>query len=95
MGLSIHIPAILAPLANDERVIDIALFGVGETVGTAVRSLTERYPALAPRLVDEGGDQYPFVAIYLNDEDIRFVGGFETAVRDGDELSIVPAVAGG
>ena len=95
MGVSIHIPAILAPLANDERVIDIPLFGVGETVGTAVRSLTERYPGLAPRLVDEHGDQYPFVAIYLNDEDIRFVGGFETAVRDGDELSIVPAVAGG
>ena len=95
MAVSIHLPAILAPLADDERVIDIALLGLQDTVGSAVRSLTERYPGLAPRLVDERGDQYPFVAIYLNDEDIRFVGGFDTAVRDGDELSIVPAVAGG
>jgi molybdopterin synthase sulfur carrier subunit len=91
MAVSIHLPAILAPLANGTRVVDID----GLTVGAAVQALTQRYPALAPRLVDDHGDQYPFVSIYLNDDDIRLVGGFDAAVRDGDELSIVPAVAGG
>ncbi len=91
MAVSIHLPAILAPLANGTRVVDID----GSTVGAAVQALTQRFPALAPRLIDERGDQYPFVAIYLNDDDIRFVGGFDATVRDGDELAIVPAVAGG
>lgn len=91
MAVSIHLPAILAPLANGTRVVDID----GPTVGAAVQALTQRYPALAPRLIDERGEQYPFVAIYLNDDDIRFVGGFDATVRDGDELAIVPAVAGG
>ena len=91
MAVSIHLPAILAPLAEGTRVVDID----GPTVGAAVQALTQRYPALAPRLIDERGEQYPFVAIYLNDDDIRFVGGFAAAVRDGDELAIVPAVAGG
>jgi molybdopterin converting factor small subunit len=91
MAISIHLPAILAPLANGTRVVDID----GPTVGAAVQALTQRYPALAPRLIDERGEQYPFVAIYLNDDDIRLVGGFAATVRDGDELAIVPAVAGG
>jgi molybdopterin converting factor small subunit len=54
-----------------------------------------RFPALAPRLRDENGAPYPFVTIYLNDEDIRFLGGFTAPVQPGDELSVVPAVAGG
>jgi molybdopterin converting factor small subunit len=91
MAISVHLPAILAPLANGTRVVDID----GPTVGAAVQALTQRYPALAPRLIDERGEQYPFVAIYLNDDDIRLVGGFAATVRDGDELAIVPAVAGG
>lgn len=91
MAVSIHLPAILAPLAGGTRQVDLD----GATVGAAVQALTARYPALAPRLIDEHGDQYPFVAIYLNDDDIRFVGGFKAALRDGDELAIVPAVAGG
>ena len=91
MPVSISLPAILAPLAGGTRVVELD----GATVGTAVQALTARYPALTPRILDESGDQYPFVAIYLNDDDIRFLSGFETAVQDGDELSIVPAVAGG
>jgi len=91
MAVSIHLPAILAPLADGARVVDLD----GPTVGAAVQALTDRYPRLAPRLIDERGEQYPFVAIYLNDDDIRLVGGFDATVQDGDELSIVPAVAGG
>ncbi len=93
MAVSIHLPAILAPLADGKRVVDVGSSEGHRTVGAAVRELTRRYPGLAPRLVDERGLQYPFVAIYLND--IRFDDGFDTVVRDGDELAIVPAVAGG
>ena len=57
--------------------------------------VTRRFPSLATRLVDDAGQPYPFVTYYLNDEDIRFTGGFAAVVHDGDELTIVSAVAGG
>jgi molybdopterin synthase sulfur carrier subunit len=93
MAVAVHLPAILAPLAEGARVV--AVDGAAKTVGAALAALTQRYPALTSRLVDERGEQYPFVAIYRNDDDIRFLGGFAADLRDGDELAIVPAVAGG
>jgi molybdopterin synthase sulfur carrier subunit len=90
MPITLHLPTVLAKLA-DGRVIDAE----GETVGEVVADVVARFPALAPRLRDERGEPYPFVTFYLNDEDIRFHGSFGTPVRDGDELTIVPAIAGG
>lgn len=91
MPLTISLPSVLARLADGNR----ALPAAGATVGEAVADLTSRFPSLATRLVDDHGAPYPFVTYYLNDEDIRFGGGFDAAVRDGDELTIVSAVAGG
>ena len=91
MSVTVSLPSILSRLADGSR----ALIATGGTVGEAVSDLTRRFPSLAPRLVDEHGQPYPFVTYYLNDEDIRFAGGFGAAVRDGDELTIVSAVAGG
>ena len=91
MSVTVSLPSILSRLADGSR----ALIANGGTVGEAVSDLTSRFPSLAPRLVDEEGQPYPFVTYYLNDEDIRFAGGFAAAVRDGDELTIVSAVAGG
>jgi molybdopterin converting factor small subunit len=91
MSLTISLPSVLSRLANGSR----SLPASGATVGEAVADVTSRFPSLAPRLVDENGQPYPFVTFYLNDEDIRFSGGFAAAVRDGDELTIVSAVAGG
>jgi molybdopterin converting factor small subunit len=90
MAVTLHLPAVLAKLAN-ERAIETT----GETVGAVVADIATRYPALAPRLRDESGKPYAFVTFYLNDEDIRFHGGFDATVRDGDELTVVPAIAGG
>jgi molybdopterin converting factor small subunit len=90
MPVTLHLPTVLAKLA-DGRVLDAE----GVTVGAVVADVATRYPALAPRLRDDTGKPYPFVTFYLNDEDIRFHGGFEAAVQDGDELTVVPAIAGG
>ena len=91
MPLTIHLPAVLARLAEGQR----AITAEGRTLGEAVEHAARRYPSLAPRLRDEQGQPYPFVTYYLNDEDIRLAGGFGSAVRDGDEVVVVPAVAGG
>ena len=91
MSLTISLPSVLSRLTDGSR----ALSASGATVGEAVADVTRRFPSLAPRLVDDAGQPYPFVTFYLNDEDIRFSGGFTAPVRDGDELTVVSAVAGG
>jgi molybdopterin synthase sulfur carrier subunit len=91
MPITINLPNVLAKLADDQRTLEAG----GTTLGAAVAELSARYPALSSRLTDGAGNPYPFVTYYLNDEDIRFAGGFGAAVSDGDEVTIVPAVAGG
>src|SRR6185369_2095181 len=90
MAVTLFLPTVLAKLA-DGRAIE----STGDTVGAVVADVATRYPSLAPRLRDEAGQPYPFVTFYLNDEDIRFNGGFDAKVSDGDELTVVPAIAGG
>lgn len=87
----LNLPSILTPLAGGSPSIAAA----GTTVGEIIDDVTRRFPALQPRLRDEHGAPYPFVTIYVNDEDIRFLGGFDTPVEPSDELLVVPAVAGG
>ena len=91
MALNVTLPTILSRLADGQRI----LAAEGSSVGDAVADLSRRFPALAPRLTDERGEPYPFITYYLNDEDIRFSGGFAAPVQEGDELVIVSAVAGG
>ena len=90
MPATLFLPAVLAKLADGKE-----LTAEGSTVGELVAGVATRFPALAPRLRDEAGNPYPFVTFYLNDEDIRFQGGFAATVKDGDELTVVPAIAGG
>ena len=87
----LSLPSVLTPLTGGQHTIPAN----GTTVAEALDDVVSRFPALAPRLRDEHGAPYPFVTIYLNDEDIRFIGGFEAALQSSVELSIVPAVAGG
>ena len=91
MSITINLPNILSRLAEGRRALEAS----GATLGDAVADVSRQYPALKPRLTDEAGNPYPFVTYYLNDEDVRFAGGFGATVRDGDEVTIVPAVAGG
>lgn len=91
MSVTLSLPTVLAKLANGSKTID----SQGDTMGDVVDDVVARYPELAPRLRDGDGKPYPFVTFYLNDDDIRFNGGFSATVRDGDEIIIVPAIAGG
>ncbi|MGH7788385.1 MAG: ubiquitin-like small modifier protein 1 [Candidatus Binatia bacterium] len=67
----------------------------GATVGAVVDDLERQFTGIKERLCDEQGRVRRFVNIYLNGDDIRFLSNLDTAVKDGDELSIVPAIAGG
>ena len=87
----LSLPSVLTPLTGGQHTIPAN----GTTVGEAIDEVTKRFPALSPPLRDQNGAPYPVVTIYLNDEDIRFIGGFDAAVQPNDELSVVPAVAGG
>jgi molybdopterin converting factor small subunit len=91
MAVTLNLPAVLAKLTGGKNSVDAA----GATVREVVADVATRFPELAPRLRDASGAPYAFVTFYLNDEDIRFQGGFDAAVKDGDEVTIVPAIAGG
>ena len=91
MRVTLWLPAVLSRLADGNKKIQVA----GETVGAAINDAATQFPALAPRLRDEKGEPYPFVTIYLNDDDVRLREGFNTELRAGDELTVVPAIAGG
>jgi molybdopterin synthase sulfur carrier subunit len=91
MAITFSLPTVLAKLADGQSNIQ----ATGSTLGDAVADIAGRFPRLAPRLRDEQGGPYPFVTFYLNDEDIRFRSGFSTPVREGDEITVVAAIAGG
>jgi molybdopterin synthase sulfur carrier subunit len=78
-------------LTNDQELVEAA----GANIGELIESLEKSYPGIKERLCDQNGNVRRFVNIFLNDEDIRFLEDKRTAVKDGDEISIVPAIAGG
>ena len=89
--VQVRLPTVLRPAAAGQSQVSVD----GEVIGHVVDKLISDYPALGGNLVDEDGQVRKFVNIYLNDEDIRFLERLETPVADGDEVAILPAVAGG
>ena len=90
MAIKVKIPTPLQKITNGKEEVD----GEPGTVINLVQSLDKKFPGIAER-ISEGGKIRRFVNIYLNDEDIRFLKNEETEIKDGDEVSIVPAIAGG
>ena len=88
---TVRLPAVLRAQANGERAIEVD----GSTIGDAVHSLVDRHPALAGQLLTPEGDLHRFVNVYLNGQDVRYLGGLETPVGDRDEIRLLPAIAGG
>ena len=90
MAVEVRIPTILRPYTDGAKAVE----GIGGTLDELFSDLETRHPGLRERLVDN--DQLRrFVNVYLNDEDVRFLGGLSAAVGEGDNVTILPAVAGG
>jgi len=90
MAVKVRIPTPLQKITNGKEEVE----GEPGTIIDLVQNLDKKFPGIAER-ISEGGKIRRFVNIYLNDEDIRFLKNEETEVKDGDEVSIVPAIAGG
>ena len=90
MAIEVRIPTILRGYTDGAKSVE----GKGESLGELFTDLDVRHAGLRERLVDGDGLRR-FVNVYLNDEDVRFLGGIETPVSDGDVVTILPAVAGG
>jgi molybdopterin synthase sulfur carrier subunit len=91
MNIQVRIPAPLRKLTCDQEVVPAE----GATIGEILTNLDKAFPGLIERICDEQGNVRRFVNIFVNDEDIRFLEEKATTVKDGDEISIVPAIAGG
>ncbi len=91
MPVNVRIPQPLRPLTGNQSTVTAD----GATLEALVANLESAYPGIRERMVDEAGQLRRFVNIYVNGDDVRFLAGMQTPLKDGDEVSIVPAVAGG
>ena len=90
MAVTVSIPTILRTHTGGEKRVSAS----GATLQAIISDLESNYSGISERLVDNG-KLHRFVNIYVNDEDVRFSGGLDTAISDGDSVTILPAVAGG
>jgi sulfur-carrier protein len=88
---TVRIPPVLRPKTGGQPEVEAA----GESVGEVLRALTGEHPDTQTQLFGEEGDLNRYVNVYLNDEDVRVLNGLDTAVKDGDTVVILPAMAGG
>ncbi len=91
MAVTVRVPTPLRRLTDGQGEVEVEAGSVRE----AIEKLEEQYPGFKERLLDEKGELRKFVNLYINDEDVRFLKGADTELKDGDVLSIVPAIAGG
>jgi sulfur-carrier protein len=90
MAIEVRIPTILRTYTGGAKAVE----GSGSTLAELIADLEAHHSGLQARLIDEGKLRR-FVNVYLNDEDVRFIGGLDTPVKDGDTVTVLPAVAGG
>ena len=91
MAIEVRIPTILRTHTGGNKTVE----GAGDTLGALVDDLDAKHPGLKGRLVTEEGTLHRFVNVYVNDEDVRFLGALDAKLNDGDSITILPAVAGG
>ena len=91
MSITVRIPTPLQRLTNGQSAVQCQ----GKNVTELLSDLEQHYPGIKERICDETGKLRRFVNIFVNEEDIRFLQGDQTVVKDGDEVSIIPAIAGG
>jgi molybdopterin synthase sulfur carrier subunit len=91
MSVQVKVPTVMRSATGGEAVVD----GTGRTLREVLADLEARYPGLTRNVLADEGALHRFVNVYLNDEDVRYLGALETEVNEGDVISILPAVAGG
>jgi molybdopterin synthase sulfur carrier subunit len=91
MAIEVKIPTILRTYTGGEKAVEAK----GDTLAAVIDDLDARHPGLKGRLITDEGALHRFVNIYVNDEDVRFTGSLETPLKDGDSVTVLPAVAGG
>lgn len=91
MAINLKIPVPLRNLTNNQAEVAVS----GATVKDLIEDLNRKHPGIKDRICDESGNIRRFVNVYVNEEDIRFLKSGETPVKDGDDISIIPAIAGG
>ena len=91
MSKTVRIPAALRKLTRNHDVVRVQ----ARTISDLVKELDSLYPGIRERLIDDSGDVRRFVNVFVNEEDIRFLQNQRTQLKDGDEISIIPAIAGG
>jgi molybdopterin synthase sulfur carrier subunit len=89
--IKVRIPTPLRPLTKNQGEVEVS----GTNIAEMIDNLNTSYSGLKDRLCDDKGELRRFVNVYVNEEDIRFLKGKDTILKDGDEVSIVPAIAGG
>jgi molybdopterin converting factor small subunit len=87
----VNLPTVLRSHAGGAKVVSVE----GSTVGEVLVALGGQYPGIAGQVIDGDGSLHKFVNVYLNDDDVRYLSSLDTPVTDRDEISILPAVAGG
>ncbi len=93
MAVAVRIPTILRTYTGG--IADVSVEPAEPTLAGTITALEAAYPGLSARVLDDAGALRRFVNVYVNDEDVRFEGGLETATPEGAHVSIIPAVAGG
>ena len=91
MAIEVRIPPILRTYTDGEK----AVTADGQSIGALIEDLESNHPGIKGRLLDDEGGLRRFVNVYVNDEDVRFIGGLDAELSDGDQVVVLPAVAGG
>ena len=91
MPVPVNLPTVLRSHAGGAKTVSAE----GSTVGEVLTGLVGEYPGLSGQIIDDTGALHKFVNVYLNDDDVRYLSALDTPVKDSDEISILPAVAGG
>ena len=91
MSVSVRVPTILRPYTQGVSEVSVD----GSTLSEVLDSLDAAYPGIKSRVLDESGELRRFVNIYVDNDDVRFAEGLQTSIKDGGQISIIPAVAGG
>lgn len=90
MTIDVRIPTILRPYTKDQKSVQ----ATGSNLGALIADLDLNYSGIGERLLEDGALRR-FINVYINDEDVRFLGGLDSLVKEGDSITILPAVAGG